>query len=103
MQCCCVLFSTVILEVPHFADLCNGQREIAVLNCSEAGVWTEHTQEPLEKQIEEALNISMATEGNQTRSSEVLCSFSSQQDACISCTIRLECTLNYSFSYWLEV
>ncbi|XP_063716671.1 ankyrin-3-like isoform X3 [Symsagittifera roscoffensis] len=53
---------TVILEVPHFADLCNGQREIAVLNCSEAGVWTEHTQEPLEKQIEEALNISMATE-----------------------------------------
>ena len=57
---CC---RTVILEVPHFADLCNGQREIAVLNCSEAGVWTEHQQEPLEKQIEEALNISMATEG----------------------------------------
>ena len=56
-------FRTVILEVPHFADLCNGQREIAVLNCSEAGVWTEHQQEPLEKQIEEALNISMATEG----------------------------------------
>jgi ankyrin len=53
---------TVIVEIPHFADLCNGQREIAVLNCNEAGIWSEHSQEPLDKAIEDALNISMATE-----------------------------------------
>ena len=40
----------VLIEVPHVASLCNGDREVVVLRCDSAskGKWSQHTQEKLD-------------------------------------------------------
>ena len=41
----------VLIEVPHVASLCDGDREVVVLRCDSAskGKWTEHKQESLDE------------------------------------------------------
>ena len=58
-----MLFSPVIIEVPHFAALRGKEREIIVLRSDNGETWKEHTLEATEEAVQEVLNESFDGEG----------------------------------------
>lgn len=50
------LFSDIVLEVPHFASLRDGEREIVVMRSDNGEAWKEHTTDNSDEAISKALN-----------------------------------------------
>ena len=62
-QCICV-FRPVILEVPHFASLRGGEREITVLRSDNGQTWREHPEVATEQSVQNLLRASFEGEGD---------------------------------------
>lgn len=58
-----LLYSPVILEVPHFASLRGKEREIVILRSDNGETWREHTLEASEEAVQDVLNESFEGEG----------------------------------------
>lgn len=41
-----LLARPVVIQVPHFASLQNGEREIVILRCDDGETWYEHRNNP---------------------------------------------------------
>jgi len=54
----------VILEVPHFASLRGGEREITVLRSDNGHTWREHTEIATERSVQDLLRSSFEGEGD---------------------------------------
>ena len=54
----CVVCRPVILEVPHFASLRGGEREITVLRSDNGQTWREHTDIATERSVHDLLRAS---------------------------------------------
>ena len=52
----------VILEIPHFASICDNQREIVILRSEKGDIWQEHTLEANKDAIQQVLNQSFSGE-----------------------------------------
>ena len=46
----------MVIEVPHFAALRGGEREVVVLRSDSGDIWREHTLQATEEAVHEALN-----------------------------------------------
>ena len=57
-------FSPVVLEVPHFASLRDGEREIMVLRSENGQTWREHTDLATELSLQTVLCGSFEGEGD---------------------------------------
>jgi len=42
--CCCWRYRPVVVEVPHFASLRDGEREISILRSEDGQTWKPHVQ-----------------------------------------------------------
>ena len=64
-ECVCYLWcrSPVILEVPHFASLRGGEREIAVLRSDNGHTWREHPEVTTEQSVQNLLRASFEGKG----------------------------------------
>ena len=62
----CVSFRPVIVEIPHFAALGRGDRELVVLRSENGSVWKEHRNRYGDDVLETILNG--MDEGSQMRS-----------------------------------
>ena len=54
----------MILEVPHFASLRGGEREIAVLRSDNGHTWREHAEVATERSVQDLLRSSFEGEGD---------------------------------------
>ena len=61
-----MLFSPVIIEVPHFAALRGKEREIVILRSDNGETWKEHTLEATEDAVQEVLQESFDADGKST-------------------------------------
>ena len=60
----CALYRPVVLEVPHFASLRGGEREIIVLRSDNGQTWREHTDIATIDTMQHALCGSFEGEGD---------------------------------------
>ena len=66
MLCICMYVSCrpAILEVPHFASLRGGEREITVLRSDNGQTWREHPEVATEQSVQNLLRASFEGEGD---------------------------------------
>ena len=55
-SCCCFSRRPVIVEIPHFASLGRGDRELVVLRSENGSVWKEHRNRYGDEVLETILN-----------------------------------------------
>ena len=63
-MCVCAVCRPVILEVPHFASLRGGEREITVLRSDNGQSWREHPEFATEQSVQNLLRASFEGEGD---------------------------------------
>lgn len=70
MQVLCFFYRPVIVEIPHFASLGRGDRELVVLRSENGSVWKEHRNRYGDEVLETILN---GMDEGQCDGNELLC------------------------------